>query len=817
MQFAVAAARAEVLRREIERHNHAYYVLNQSTIPDAEYDELYSELKSIEADYPELAALDSPTQRVGGARAERFSPVQHLVPMRSIRNIAFESSNGDGAKREKRATRDKKTDLYDERAAVQFDADIRRRLHLQTELTQVEYSAELKFDGLAITLRYEYGTLKFAATRGNGEIGEDVTHNIRTIGEIPSVLRSTSIPERIDIRGEIYMAWNDFETYNSEARRRGEEQLVNPRNGAAGSIRQLDPKLAALRPLRFFAYGVGVFEGGQIPSTHSDLLGQIEKFGFPVCKDRAVVRGSEGLIGFYRRIRDTRGSLGFDIDGVIYKVNSLSLQQELGYQRSLYPHWAGAHKFQPPEALSVVQDIEVQVGRTGAITPVARLSPTSVGGVTISNATLHNESEIHRKDIRVGDTVVVRRAGDVIPEVLSVVIEKRPMKDLFSTEPLHDRYTLPTECPVCHSAIVKVSNEAVARCTGGLYCIAQRKQAIVHFCSRKALDIDGLGDVLADQLVDSGLIKSVADLYALTLADLTKFDRIGVRSASKLLEQIEKSRTARLDRLIFGLGIPGVGETTAKELAGFFGDIRRMISATEPTFRLVPEVGLDTAHSISEFFSDRQHNREVVLGMFVGIRAIRPRPTKEGPPIVAIVDVLEVARSVVEVGGSLKDAPDKLGKVRASKIAEVVSDPFGILDFPPSELSARSGVPEDVVRIAIGRLESDRGRRLLEDLRSLNVKYVHQYSGTTGDVQLGGKTFVVTGSLSTLSRDDAKSRIELLGGKVSSSVSSKTSYLVCGDSPGTKLEDAQKLGIPILNEKEFIDLISELGGRNEPV
>ncbi len=683
MQFAEAAARAEVLRREIERHNHAYYVLDRPTVPDAEFDRLYRELQAIEAEHPQLLTEDSPTRRVGGKPLAGFAQVRHAVPMLSIRTETDTEASG----------------------ARAFDARIRRELALGEGDAAVDYAVELKFDGLAINLRYEHGVLVQAATRGDGETGEDVTQNIRTVHCIPLRLQGTA-PELLEVRGEAYMSRVDFQRYNDRQRALGNATLVNPRNGAAGSIRQLDPAMAAERPLSFYAYGLGDTRGWAIPLSHTGVLDALAAFGLPVCEHRATVQGADGLIGFHARMREGRDSLPFDIDGVVYKVNSLALQQRLGFA-TREPRWAVAHKYPAEEMLTTVESIEVQVGRTGAITPVARLVPVFVGGVTVTNATLHNESEARRKDVRIGDTVIVRRAGDVIPEVVSVVMERRPRRDLLGDEPLYPAFELPKVCPVCGSSVERPEDEAIARCTGGLICPAQRKQALLHFAGRRAMDIEGLGDKLVEQLVDAVIVKTPADLYKLGLLAMVNLERMAEKSATNLLAAIEASKVTTLARFIFALGIRNVGESTAKDLARFFGNLDALMAADMDRLQQVPDVGPVVAASIARFFAE-PHNVEVI-----------------------------------------------------------------------------------------------------EQLRAAGVNWPEGAPVATVSSPISGKTFVLTGTLPGLTRDEAKDMIEALGGKVAGSVSKKTDYVVAGAEAGSKLDKAQTLGITILDEIQFRELLKQ--------
>jgi DNA ligase (NAD+) len=669
-------ARAAWLRTEIQRHDHAYYRENTSLISDAEYDDLFRELKAIEAKFPELTTPDSPTHRVGGAPVQEFAPVRHVVPMLSIET---------------------ETDC-DDSAAFAFDNRVRSFLGPEFDLP-IEYVAELKFDGLAINLRYEHGVLAQAATRGDGETGEDVTQNVRTIHCIPLHLVGNA-PPLLEVRGEVYMSRPDFERYNEKQRALGLTPLVNPRNGAAGSIRQLDPVLAAQRPLSFYAYGLGETRDWNLPKTHSDVLDALAAFGLPVCEHRAVVREAEGLAAFHSRTRLARDKLPFDIDGVVYKVNSLALQQRLGFV-SREPRWAIAHKFPAEEMLTLIEAIEFQVGRTGAITPVARLASIFVGGVNVTNATLHNEAEIRRKDIRVGDTVIVRRAGDVIPEVVGVILERRRSSRI--------EFAMLSNCPICSSAIERPEEEAIARCTGGLFCPAQRKEALLHFAGRRAMDIEGLGDKLVEQLVDNAIVKTPADLYKLGLLAMANLERMAEKSAANILAAIGKSRQTTLARFIFALGIRNVGEATAKDLARHFGNLDALIAADADCLQQVSDVGPVVATSIVRFFAE-PHNVEVI-----------------------------------------------------------------------------------------------------EQLRAGGVHWPEGESVAVVNSPIAGKTFVLTGALPTLTRDEAKDMIEALGGKVAGSVSKKTDYVVAGAEAGSKLEKARDLGVSILDEMQFRELLT--GGR----
>ena len=670
------AARAAALRREIAEHDHRYYVLDAPEISDVEYDALFRELQALEAQYPTLVTPESPTQRVGGAPAEAFEPVRHRVPMLSIRT---ETDTTVGA-------------------AAKFDARIRRDLGLAPEAPPVDYMAELKFDGLAINLRYENGALVTAATRGDGEVGEAVTRNIRTIRAIPQRLRGSHPPAVLEIRGEVYMTRRDFEALNERMRAAGLKLFINPRNTAAGAVRQLDPAATAQRPLHFFAYGIGETVGFDLPPTQSDLLDAIEKVGVPVNHERRRARGPAALAEFYEQVATRRPELPFEIDGVVYKVDRLDLQRKLGFV-SREPRWAVAHKFPAEEMATEVVGVDVQVGRTGAITPVARLKPVFVGGVTVTNATLHNEDEVRRKDVHIGDTVIVRRAGDVIPEVVRVVVERRP--------PGAKAFVMPKTCPECGSAVVRLPDETIARCTGGLVCPAQRKQALLHFASRRAMDIEGLGDKLVDQLVDGGVVHTPADLYGLAVEPLAGLERMAEKSAANVVKAIDKSRNTTLARFIFALGIRHVGETTAKDLARHFGSLDALMHADEAELQEAPDVGPVLAESVADFFAER-HNRDVIAAL-----------RKAG-------------------------------------------------------VHWSESTPQRAVR-----------------------------------GKLAGLTLVLTGTLPTLTREDAKAAIEVEGGKVAGSVSKKTDYVVAGEDAGSKLAKAREIGVPVLDERGLQRLLAQ--------
>jgi DNA ligase (NAD+) len=565
----------ETLREQLRHHNHLYYVLDDPQIPDAEYDRLFRELQSLEAAHPELITPDSPTQRVGAAPLSEFGEIRHAIPMLSLGNV------------------------FSDEELLAFDKRIHDRLKSDAE---TEFVAEPKLDGLAISILYENGIFIRAATRGDGETGEDVTQNVRTIKSVPLHLLGEGWPAKLEVRGEIYMPKAGFEAFNAKMRALGEKTFVNPRNAAAGSLRQLDPRLTAQRPLDMFCYAVGLVEGGTVPDTHYAILQQFRAWGLRVCPDIRIVQGAQACLEYFREIGARRDSLPYDIDGVVYKVNAIALQQELGFI-SRAPRWATAHKFPAQEEITELEGVDFQVGRTGALTPVARLKPVFVGGVTVSNATLHNMDEIERKDVRIGDFVIVRRAGDVIPEVARVILERRPEGAVPITMPAH--------CPVCGSDVQRPAGEAVARCTGGLYCPAQVKEAIKHFASRKALNIDGLGDKLVEQLFDAGLIRHVDDLYSLNVEAVAALERMGNKSAENLIAALESSKATTLERFIYGLGIRNAGEGTAKGLARHFGSLEAIQAASEETLKLVPDIGVIVAANVAQFFAEA-HNRDTI-------------------------------------------------------------------------------------------------------------------------------------------------------------------------------------------------------------
>lgn len=663
--------RVEKLRQEINEHNYHYHVLDDPIISDAKYDQLFRELQTLESTYPDVISADSPTQRVGSQPLKEFAEIQHEIAMLSLDNA------------------------FTDEEVFAFDQRVRERLGVAG---QIEYSCEPKLDGLAVSLRYENGLFIRGATRGDGATGEDVTENLRTIKALPLHLRGKDYPHILEVRGEVYMPKAGFNDLNARATEKGEKIFANPRNAAAGSLRQLDSRITASRPLSLFCYGVGVVEGKTLPETHHEILVYLKSLGFPVSSDAIVVDNIEKCLSYYRRIGEKRSKLAYEIDGVVYKVNQIKEQVRLGFV-SRAPRWAIAHKFPAEQVTTVIEAIEFQVGRTGALTPVARLKPVAVSGVIVSNATLHNMDEIQRKDVRIGDTVIIQRAGDVIPEVVSTVIKARP----------HDakKIKLPSHCPVCHSVVEQIEGEAIARCSGGLFCPAQRKEAIKHFASRRALDIEGLGDKLVEQLVDQHLISSAADLYTLTLEQIAGLERMAEKSAQNLLEALEKSKKTTLSRFLYALGIREVGEATAKQLAKHFGDLPPLLETTEEELQMIQDVGPVVARHIVTFFSE-PHNRKVI---------------------------------------------DELLK---------------------------AGIQWEKVVVVAKHLP------------------------------LLGKTFVLTGTLSTMSRDEAKEKLESLGAKVAGSVSAKTTCVIAGSEAGSKLEKAETLGVKVMEEEAFLRFLKEI-------
>lgn len=815
------AARADVLRRQIEEAGKAYHERDEQLIPDVEYDLLVRELEAIEQAHPELAVADSPTRQVGGKASSRFAEVRHAVPMLSLGN-AFSDEE------------------------VQ---DFVRRIGERLRRSTLYFSAEPKLDGLAISLRYENGRFVQGATRGDGATGEDVSANLRQISVIPQTLKGEGWPEVLEVRGEVYMARADFEAYNADARLHDGKVLANPRNAAAGSLRQLDPKMSAKRKLSFYAYGIGQVDGGELPPTHSATLAQLRAWGFPVSDLCQVVEGADGLLAYYRDIGERRDGLAFDIDGVVYKLDDRAGQEQMGFVARA-PRWAIAHKFPAQEQTTTVEAIEIQIGRTGAATPVARLAPVAVAGVIVSNATLHNADQIARLDVRVGDTVIVRRAGDVIPEVVSVIPDRRPA----GTTP----WQMPSQCPVCGSEIVREEGEAAWRCSGELSCPAQRKEAIAHFASRRAMDIDGLGGKYIETLVDAGIVRGVADLYRLQrdqllqlklvldaelpealasqiglhlppegsgdyLRAILKLDgsdeawraqalampatfawntkKIATKWADNLIAAIDASRTTTLERLLFALGIEHVGESTAKALATWFGDLELIRHLPWPLFKRVPDIGGEVARSLGHFFEQAGNQEAIDALLQVG----QVRISDVHPPIAKLRDGLDFAQLLVEA-----EIPG-ITRLRAEKLVAMLPDAASVLDAEPVRFVA-AGLPNEVAMGLADWLDSEgHGPMLLkaeayrQKLLALAPEQADQVAGP-----LDGQTAVLTGTLTQMNRDEAKARLEALGAKVAGSVSKKTSFVVAGAEAGSKLTKAQELGVPVWDEDQLIAFLAQL-------
>lgn len=809
------AQRAEALRRQIDEAGKAYYDRDEQLIPDADYDRLVRELEALEQAHPALVQADSPTQRVGGKASSRFAEVRHAVPMLSLGN-AFSDEE------------------------VQ---DFVRRIGERLRRDALFFSAEPKLDGLAISLRYEGGHFVQGATRGDGSTGEDVSANLRQIKVIPQKLHGSGWPQVLEVRGEVYMARADFEAYNADARLHEGKVLANPRNAAAGSLRQLDPKLSARRKLSFYAYGIGEVQGGELPPTHSATLAQLQAWGFPVSELCQVVEGSEGLLAYYRDIGERRDGLAFDIDGVVYKLDDRAGQEQMGFV-SRAPRWAIAHKFPAQEQTTTVEAIEIQIGRTGAATPVARLHPVAVAGVIVSNATLHNADQIARLDVRVGDTVIVRRAGDVIPEVVSVIADRRPN----GTTP----WTMPTRCPVCGSEIVREEGAAAWRCSGELSCPAQRKEAIAHFASRRAMDIDGLGGKYIETLVDAGIVRGVADLYRLTrdqllqlklvldaespqalanqigvhlppdgsgqyLRDVLALDadderwraralalpaafawntkKIATRWADNLIAAIDASRTTTLERLLFALGIEHVGESTAKALATWFGDLELIRHLPWPLFKRVPDIGGEVARSLGHFF-EQPGNQEAIDAL---LQVGQVRISDTHPPSAKLRDGLDFAQLLVEA-----EIPG-ITRLRAEKLTTLLPDAASVLDAEPVQLVA-AGLPNEVALGVAEWLDRDgHGPMLLkaDDYRRTLLERAPEASAQAAG-PLEGQTVVLTGTLAQMTREEAKERLEALGAKVAGSVSKKTSFVVAGTEAGSKLAKATELGIDVWDEERLV-------------
>ena len=728
--------RAEALRREIERHNHQYYVLDDPLVPDAEYDRLLRELESLEHDFPELITIDSPTQRVGGEPLEGFEEVVHAVPMLSLGNA------------------------FSEEELADFDRRVRERVDSNGP---VVYLAEPKLDGLAVSLRYEQGLLKHAATRGDGSRGENVTHNVRTIAAIPLRLLGEGYPDVLEVRGEVFMPKSGFDALNRRARENDEKTFANPRNAAAGSLRQLDSRITVQRPLSFYAYGFGEVSGEALAARQSESLARLKGWGIPISPELRTVTGVDGCLDYYREIGEKRDGLDYDIDGVVYKVDDLEQQALLGFV-SKAPRWAVAHKFPAQEEITRLLSVEFQVGRTGALTPVSRLEPVFVGGVTVSNATLHNMDEVRRKDVRVGDTVIVRRAGDVIPEVVRPVIDKRP--DNASG------IVLPQQCPVCGSDIIQPEGEAVARCSGGLYCSAQRKEAIKHFASRRAMDIEGLGDKLVEQLVDEELVRNPADLYQLTIDQLAGLERMAEKSATNLVNALADSKETTLARFLFALGILGIGETMAAALAARLGTLDAI---SELELRDLIEIKPSQAKSLR-------------LQLFES--EARSEPLNKIPPPEALkwcrsFHMQMLAEKFVTLGDLLEADPDQIANDPRIKI---------------------EGVGDVLSEKLVTFFHQSHNREVIEKLRQAGIYWKIEEPPSVEQQMLAGKTVVITGILSR-SRSEIKDQLQALGAKVTGSVSKKTDYLIAGAEAGSKLAKAEALGVTVLDEEGLAELL----------
>lgn len=780
-----AAQRIAALRQELDAHNYRYYVLDEPSVPDAEYDRLFRELQALEAEHPELVTPDSPTQRVGGEALSAFGEVRHEVPMLSLGN-AFEDE--------------------DLRA---FDRSVQSGLGLSGgDLfgggAEVEYSCEPKLDGLAVSLLYENGQLVRGATRGDGATGEDISSNVRTIRNVPLKLQGEGWPQVLEVRGEVFMPKAGFEELNARQAEAGGKTFANPRNAAAGSLRQLDPKITASRPLEFCCYGVGQVSG-ELPGTQVAMLQQLKAWGVPISRELKLAKGVEACLDYYRDIGQRRMSLAYDIDGVVFKVNNIEDQQQLGF-RARTPHWAIAHKFPAQEELTELLDVEFQVGRTGAVTPVARLHPVKVAGVMVANATLHNMDEVARLGVMIGDTVIIRRAGDVIPQVMAVVPERRPE----NARPVQ----IPEQCPVCGSAVERtqlvkrskgkesLSEGSVYRCVGRLSCQAQLKQAIIHFVSRRAMDIEGLGDKTIEQLVDEKLIGSPADLYKLTFEQIIGLEGFAEVSSNKLLKAIEDSKRPALARFIYALGIPDVGEETAKVLARSLASLERVRQALPQVLTYLPDIGLEVAHEIHSFFED-EHNQQVISAL-LGECGLELR--EEG-------ELSAEFSAIATLGGML----DKLniptvGPGAAQKLAERFGSLEGVLGG--DWLDMRQALPEKqakAVREFFDSVENAQLARAIEQqLRDFGMHWESEKKVAEG-LPLAGQTWVLTGTLEVMSRDVAKGKLESLGAKVAGSVSAKTHCVVAGPGAGSKLAKASELGVKVLDEAQFLDQLKAYG------
>ncbi|UUY07222.1 NAD-dependent DNA ligase LigA [Pseudomonas sp. J452] len=784
----LAAARILALRAELDLHSHRYYVLDEPSIPDAEYDRLFNELKALEAAHPELVTADSPTQRVGGAALSAFGEVRHEVPMLSLGN-AFEEG-----------------DLLD------FDRRVREGLDLPAgDLfgggAEIEYCCEPKLDGLAVSLLYENGLLVRGATRGDGSTGEDISSNVRTIRNVPLKLHGEGWPSVLEVRGEVFMSKAGFDALNARQLESGGKTFANPRNAAAGSLRQLDPKITASRPLEFCCYGIGRVEG-ELPATQVGILQQLKVWGLPISRELKLAKGAEACLAYYRDIGERRASLAYEIDGVVFKVNDLAYQRELGF-RAREPRWAIAHKFPASEELTELLDVEFQVGRTGAVTPVARLKPVKVAGVMVSNATLHNMDEVARLGLMVGDTVIIRRAGDVIPQVMQVVLERRPA----DARPVH----IPAQCPVCGSAVERTqlvkrskgketfSEGSVYRCVGRLACGAQLKQAIIHYVSRRALDIEGLGDKIVEQLVDTGLVASPADLYTLSYEQVVVLEGFADLSTRNLLTAIAESKRPTLARFIYALGIPDVGEETAKLLARALGSLERIQAALPEVLTWLPDVGGEVAHEIHSFFED-SHNQKVIAQLLE--RGVQLQEEGElhaefaaCTSFAEFLDRLNIAgiaatgaKNLAEKGGSLD------GVIALTQDWLELSVMKGLNEKAKQSLREFFAVADNVAK----------ARAIEQQLLAFGMHWASEKKQVAG-LPLAGQTWVLTGTLEVMSRDVAKEKLEALGAKVAGSVSAKTTCVVAGPGAGSKLAKASELGVRVMDEAEFLQALAGYG------
>jgi DNA ligase (NAD+) len=759
------AEQIKQLRDQLNDWSYRYYVLDDPAVPDAEYDRLFRQLQALEGEHPDLISPDSPTQRVGDVPLEGFNEVRHAVPMLSLGNA------------------------FNDEELRDFDQRVRERLDVSGS---IDYVAEPKLDGLAVSLVYENGELVRGATRGDGETGEDITANVRTIKSIPLRLRGDKPPALMEVRGEVVMTHRGFAELNRRQVEAEQKTFANPRNAAAGSLRQLDSRITAQRPLEFYAYSLAQLEGENWPDRHSAILERLRQWGLRVNPEVKLCDGVDALLAFYHDILERRDQLDYDIDGVVYKVDRLDWQRDLGFV-SRAPRWAVAHKFPAQEEITVLNGVDWQVGRTGALTPVAKLEPVQVGGVTVSNATLHNIDEIHRLDIRVGDTVVVYRAGDVIPKVVRAVPERRP----DNAEEIH----LPAECPVCGSDIFRAEGGVVARCTGGLICGAQQREAIKHFASRRAMDIEGLGEKLVDALVDRNLIATVADLYRLQAEPVAALERMGDKSAANLIEALEHSKTVSLERFLFALGILQIGEETAKALADCFGDLETIRRAPLLLFLAVPDVGLEVAKAIHAFFRE-QHNEDVIDGLLA--EGVQPRAN--GHPSAAFVRELTLGY-FLKAAKRLGMALDGVGEKSLETLGSHYKSVAALAEADADEAPVRPAMLEQVHKA----LEQGDWRQRLEQAEALAAELSEKAPREAAEQALEGQTWVLTGTLSRLTRDQAKAHLQSLGAKVAGSVSKKTHCVVAGEAAGSKLTKAEELGVDVMDEDTFADFLAGHG------